>query len=214
MRFRDRRHGGRALAEVLRERKLHDPIVLALPRGGVPVAFEVAEALDGPLDVFVSRKIGCPWQPELGIGAVAEGGQVLVREEVLTELGVSRESSDALAAAVGLDVDDRVRRYRGTRALPPVRNRDVLLVDDGLATGVTAHAALLALRALGPRWLLLAAPAGAASTAAALREVADEVTCVVEAADFQAVGHWYDDFHQTSDAEVLALLDRARGDAR
>ena len=212
MRFRDRRDGGRRLAEVLAPLPVGEPIVLALPRGGVPVGFEVATALDAPLDVFVSRKVGCPWQPELGIGAVAEPDRVLARDDVLGDLGISRDLFDALAEAVRLDVADRVQRYRGSRALPAVQGRDVVLVDDGLATGVTAHAALLALRSLGPRRLVLAAPTCAGPTADALREVADDVVCVVTPAGFHAVGQWYDDFRQTSDAEVLDLL--ARGGRR
>jgi predicted phosphoribosyltransferase len=210
VRFDDRRDGGRRLAATIAGAALDRPVVLALPRGGVPVGFEIAAALGAPLEVFVSRKVGCPWQPELGIGAVAEGGRVLARDDVLGGLGISRDLFDALAEAVRLDLDERVQRYRGDRPLPGVLDRDVLLVDDGLATGITAHAALVALRALGARRLTLAAPAGAGPSARALRAVADQVVCVVEREDFQAVGQWYADFRQTTDAEVLDLLARSR----
>ncbi|HVE98850.1 MAG TPA: phosphoribosyltransferase family protein [Mycobacteriales bacterium] len=209
MRFRDRAAAGRRLAALVVDRGLADPVVLALPRGGVPVAFEVAAALGVPFNVFVARKVGCPGRPELGIGAVAEGGGVVARADALDSLGISRRDFDRLAEAEREEVDRRVRRYRGTRALPPVAGRDVVLVDDGIATGGTAEAALLALRARHPRALVLAAPTCAPESAAHLRAIADVVLCVVEPDDFRAVGAWYDRFDQTSDAEVRDLLERS-----
>lgn len=186
-------------------------MVLALPRGGVPVAAEVARTLAGPLDVFVARKVGAPGREEYGIGAIAEGDVIVADEHALETLGVSADEFTALAATQQVELHRRVELYRGGRDLIDVRGRDVVLVDDGLATGVTAEAALLGLRRRGPRRLLVAVPAGAADTAVRLRRIADEVECVVEAADFTAVGAWYDDFRQTSDEEVRRLLRAAAG---
>jgi putative phosphoribosyl transferase len=206
--FRDRTEGGRRLAEEVAARPLHDPVVLALPRGGVPVGVEVARRLAAPLDVIVARKVGAPTQPELGIGAIAEGGPVVVDDATLRMIGVARADFDARAEAERGELDRRVRRYRGDRPLTEVRGRDVVLVDDGLATGVTAEAALLALRARGPRRLLLAAPVAAGDTVERLATVADDVVVVATPSPFQAVGRWYDVFDQTSDDEVVALLGR------
>lgn len=214
MRFRDRRQAGEQLAERLRTRSLHDPVVLALPRGGVPVAFPVAQALRAPLEVFVARKLGAPWQPELGIGAIAEGGSLVVDERTASMLGIGPDDINGLAAREHLELDRRVRHYRGSRPLPPLADRDVVLVDDGLATGVTAHAALQALRSFRPRTLLLAVPVCAGPTAKRLRAVADEVICLAAPESFSAVGHWYDDFGPTTDDEVIDLLDRASAAAR
>ena len=209
MRFRDRTDAGRRLARELQSRHLRDPVVLALPRGGMPVAFEVAKGLDAPLEVFVARKIGAPAQPELGIGAIAEGGTHVVSSELVDRLGLRGADVEALALLEQVELDRRVDHYRHGRALPELEGRDVVLVDDGLATGVTAEAALLALRSAHPARLLLAVPACAPETAARLAAVADEVVCVMAPADFMAVGLWYDDFTQTSDDEVLELLARA-----
>jgi len=207
MYFRDRSDGGRRLAERLRAMNLDDPVVLALPRGGVPVGFEIATALGASLDVFVARKVGAPGHSEYGIGAIAEGGGVVADEDALRVLGLSREQFEALVVEERKEMDRRVHHYRGARQLPELRQRDVVLVDDGLATGVTAEAALLALRSREPRRLVLAVPACAASTADRLRTVADEVVCVIAPEDFCAVGLWYGEFGQTTDEEVLRLLD-------
>jgi putative phosphoribosyl transferase len=209
MRFRDRTDAGRQLAERLRDLDLVDPVVLALPRGGVPVAAELAEALDAPLEVYVARKIGAPGRPEAAIGAIAEGGGSAVDRFALQALGLSLKDFDFLVDAERRELDRRVRAYRGSRPLPPLENRDVVLVDDGVATGMTAEAALQALRSHRPRRLILAAPTCAPETAARLRMVADQVVCVITPTRFHAVGLWYDDFGQTSDEEVLELLERA-----
>lgn len=213
MPFRDRRDAGRRLADRVRGLDLHDVLVLALPRGGVPVAFEVAVALGAPLEVFVVRKVGAPGQPERGIGAVAEGGWQVVDRSALRILGLTNDQFGELAVAELRELDRRVRHYRRGRVLPDLAQRDVVLVDDGLATGVTAQAAMCALRNRNPRRLVLAAPACAPGTATRLREVADEVVCVLEPEPFFAVGQWYRDFRPTDDAEVLLLLDRAAGRA-
>lgn len=214
MRLRDRVDAGRRLADRLLQSSFADPVVLALPRGGVPVAAEVAAALRAPLDVVVARKVGAPGHPEYGIGAVAEGGAVVANEGALRSLGLGADDWERLVAREQREVERRVRRYRGDRPLPPVRNRDVVLVDDGLATGVTAEAALRALRAYRPARLVLAAPVCAPETARRLATVTDSVVCVFAPPDFGAVGQWYDTFGQTSDEEVVAILDEARAARR
>jgi predicted phosphoribosyltransferase len=205
-RFRDRADAGRQLADRL-PTDLIDPIVLALPRGGVPVGKAVAARLGAPLDVLVARKIGAPGHEELGIGAIAEGG-AMVGSELVRALRLSADEFEALAERERGELARRVERYRGDRARPAVHARDVVLVDDGLATGVTAEAALLAVRAEGPRRLVLAIPVCSPDTARRLVPPADEVVCVLAPRDLVAVGLWYDDFTQTTDAEVLELLDR------
>lgn len=210
MRFRDRRAAGEELgaAVVAGPASFAEPIVLALPRGGVPVAAPVAAALEAPLDVIVARKVGAPGQPELGVGAIVEGGGFAVNTPVLHALDLGAEQLGQLAEAEQPELHRRVELYRGGRPLPDVAGRDVVVVDDGLATGVTAEAAVLALRARDPRRVVLAVPVGATATAERLRSIADEVLVLVERDDFRAVGDWYDDFSQTSDDEVLAILGR------
>jgi putative phosphoribosyl transferase len=206
MPFRDRTDAGQRLATRVCALQLANPIVLGLPRGGVPVAAEVAAALDAPLDVFVVRKIGLPGHEEFGIGAVAEGVYDPVRSDVVDELGINPSDFAAFAQSARAEVERRVQRYRGGRALPDVRGRDVVLVDDGLATGVTAEAALRSLRALGAARVVLAAPVCAQETGKRLAPLADDVVCLEVPDDFLAVGRWYDNFTQTSDDEVVALL--------
>ena len=214
MSFRDRHHAGRLLAErliqVVDPATLADPLVLGLPRGGVPVAFEVARALDAPLDVFVARKLGSPRQPELGIGAVAEGGTRVLDDATVRALGVTPEDLERITVREQAELERRVARYRG-RPLPPLTGRDVIVVDDGLATGVTASAALAALRATDAARVVLAVPVAAADTAEQLRATGVVVVSVIEPDDLRAVGRWYDHFEQTSDDEVLDLLGRAAG---
>lgn len=208
-RFANRRDGGRHLAGTVVDRMgdvpLVDPVVLGLPRGGVPVAAEVAAALGTPLDVVVARKIGAPGQPELAIGAVAEGSPEVVRADWSSPV-VAAGRMTTLAAEVRAEVESRVVRYRRGAPLPPLSDRDVVVVDDGLATGLTAEAALRSLRRTSPRRLVLAVPVGASDTVERLAGVADLVITVLAPARLGAVGVWYDDFAQTTDDEVLALL--------
>jgi putative phosphoribosyl transferase len=206
--FRDREHAGRVLAGRLREHDLRSPVVLGLPRGGIPVAAEVATALGVPLEVFVARKIGTPGHEELGIGAIAEGLDEPVLSRDARHMGLGPSDLEALASGVRAEIARRVDRYRGGRALPELAGRDVVVVDDGLATGVTAEAALLSLRTRRPGWLVLAAPVCAHDTATRLAEMTDDMVCVEQPLDFIAVGEWYDDFRQTSDEEVVRLLEQ------
>jgi predicted phosphoribosyltransferase len=208
MRFRNREEAGRMLSERLKYLLRDESAwVLALPRGGVPVGYEISRMLGLPLDVLVVRKLGVPWRPELGMGAISEGDATYVNDEVLQYADLTLKDVRAVAKEEARELERRVRLYRGERPLPDVRGQTVVLVDDGLATGSTARAAARAVRELEPRRLVLAVPVAAAETAEALRrEEVDEVVTVEEPVVLGAVGAWYEDFHQVDDEEVLALL--------
>jgi predicted phosphoribosyltransferase len=208
--FHDRYDAGRQLAAHLtRYAGRPDVLVLALPRGGLPVAYEVARALGAPLDVFLVRKLGVPGREELAMGAIASGGVRVLNDEVVRALRIPEEVIDAVAAEEQAELERRERTYRDGRPAPDVRGRTVILVDDGLATGSSMRAAVEALRLRGPARIVVAVPVGAPETCAALREIADEVVCAYEPERFAAVGLWYADFSQTSDEEVRQLLVRA-----
>jgi predicted phosphoribosyltransferase len=206
--FYDRTDAGRRLAAKLLEYRDERPLVLALPRGGVVVGYEVARALDAPLDVIVARKVGAPGHRELGIGAIAPGGVQVFDPLTVRMLGIRREEIDAIVAEETVEMQRRIRSFRGDRPAPDLHDRTVVLVDDGLATGVTARAAIHSIRAERPRRLVLAVPVCAPETAEALRPEVDDLVCVETPPDFMAVGLWYNDFSQTTDEEVLDLLGR------
>ena len=181
-------------------------IVLALPRGGVPVGFEIAQALSAPLEVFAVRKLGVPGHPELAMGAIASGGVRIVSRAIVDELGIATETVDAIAALEAAELERRERLYRGDHPLPALEGRTAILVDDGLATGATMEAAIEAVRRLRARRIVAAAPVGARDSCARLAAIADEVVCAEMPDFFHAVGEWYRRFDQTTDDEVIDLL--------
>jgi putative phosphoribosyl transferase len=209
MPFVDRVDAGRQLAARLEHLRGPDVVVVGLPRGGVPVAYEIARALDAPLDVIVVRKLGVPFQPELGMGAVGEGGTKVVNDEVVRMAGVSAAELASVEASERAELERRVRRFRGQRPPLSLAGRTVVIIDDGIATGSTARAACQVARAQGASRVVLAVPVAPPESAASLRADADEVICLETPQWFFAIGEFYDDFTQTSDEEVVALLDRA-----
>lgn len=210
MRFADRQEAGRQLAERLMPYQTENPLILALPRGGVVTGFEVAQVLKAPLDVMIVRKLGAPEQPELGIGAVAPNGIRVLDWELIRFLGISEAQLEAITRQEMQELERRLRAYRGDGPPLDVRNRTVIVVDDGLATGVTARAAILALRQMQPRKIVLAVPVSPPEAAERMRADVDELVCLHEPPDFLAVGAWYRQFDQVTDDEVIALLRRAR----
>ena len=211
MRFRNREDAGRRLAEALTDYAGRtDAVVLALPRGGVPVAAQIASRLDLPLDIFLVRKLGVPGHPELAMGAIAAGGIEVRSHDLIRDLQIPAPLIEAVAVRERTELERRDRLFRGDRQPPIVRGRTVLLVDDGLATGSSMEAAILALRDAQPAQIVVAVPVGAAETCNRLRRLADLVICLATPFPFSAVGEWYDDFSQTGDDEVRRLLASAR----
>jgi putative phosphoribosyl transferase len=209
-RFRDRRQAGQLLAQQLLHYKSQgDVIVLALPRGGVPVAYEIAQSLQVPLDVFVVRKLGVPWQPELAMGAIASDGVEILNDDVVTSYGISPELIRAVAQKEREELQRRLAQYRGTRPLPQLSNHTVILVDDGLATGSTMRAAVAAVRHEQPKTVVVAVPVAARTTCQEFQKEVDEIVCLRTPPGFMAVGAWYEDFSQTTDQEVRELLTRS-----
>jgi len=205
--FIDRRHAGRVLASRLMKYAGRDDVIaLALPRGGVPVAYEVASALGAPMDVFLVRKLGTPGHRELAMGAIASGGVRVVNHDVVQWYGISESAIDRIAREEQEELERRERAYRDDRPVPDLTGKIVILIDDGLATGSTMRAAAQAVRARRPARTVVAVPVGAPQTCAELSAVADEVICVRMPEPFSAVGQWYFNFEQTSDDEVRELL--------
>jgi predicted phosphoribosyltransferase len=208
--FTDRRAAGQVLAHQLADYAGRPGVlVLALPRGGVPVGAEVAHLLNLPLDVFVVRKLGCPGHEELALGALASGGMQVLNVELLAELNMTREQVAAIAKREAEEIKRREQAYRGSRPPLELRGQTVLVVDDGLATGATMTAAVLALRKLGAAKTVVAVPVGSPETCRKLRTLVGELVCAYEPEEFRAVGEYYDDFAQTSDDEVRAALGAA-----
>jgi len=207
--FENRADAGRQLAERLTHLADQDPVVLALPRGGVPVGYEVARRLGAPLDVFVVRKLGVPGREELAMGAIASCDSRVVEEDVVRRLRIPHEWIDHVAAREAMELRRRERLYRGDRPLPPLKGRTAIVVDDGLATGATMRAAARGVRRLGPRWLVAAAPVGAPDSCAAVAREVDELVCLERPAYLMGISRWYLDFPQTTDEEVRLLLSRA-----
>jgi putative phosphoribosyl transferase len=210
MRFRDRAEAGRVLAQQLQEYSGRDDVVvLALPRGGVPVGFELARALAAPLDLFLVRKLGVPGHEELALGAIASGGVRVLNDAVVSELGLTPRDVERAATVEGRELERREQLYRNGRAPIDLRGRTAILVDDGLATGATMRAAARAVRLQGPSRVVVAVPVAAEQTCRELTAEVDELVCVKTPHPFLAVGSWYDDFGQTTDEEVRELLARA-----
>jgi putative phosphoribosyl transferase len=210
MLFEDRRDAGRRLAERLAPYRDKHPVVFTLPRGGVPVGFEVSRALNAPLDIIVARKLGAPGQPEFGIGAVAPGGVRVLNERAVRALGIPEDYLNWVSERETAEVARRLQLFRGDRPYPDLETMTAILVDDGLATGVTARAAVLALRRLNPRRLVLAVPVCAQQTTESLRPETDDLVCLLAPHNLEAVGLYYWDFEQVPDEEVIRLLEEAR----
>ena len=210
--FADRGSAGRELAQALRGyRGRADLLVLALPRGGVPVAAEVARVLDAPLDLMLVRKLGVPGQPELAMGAIASGGIQVLNPRIASALAIDEQTIDRVAAAEGRELERRARSYRSDRPPPAIASSRVILIDDGLATGATMRAAVAAAGAQRPAALLVAVPVASIDAVELIEPSVDAVVCLATPEPFVGVGRWYRDFPQTADAEVRALLARARG---
>jgi predicted phosphoribosyltransferase len=214
VRFRDRQEAGQLLAQAvltLLEGK-EDIVVLGIPRGGVVVAAEVAKALDAPLDVYITRKIGAPYQPELASGAIASSGDVVLDEKLISALGVSSEYIQGEIQRQRREIERRLKKYRGNRPAQRLEGKTVLLVDDGVATGATTMATIRALKKQKPAELILAIPVGSSDAVARLRKEVDELVCLATPQPFWAVGAYYMAFDQTPDEEVVQLLQENRGE--
>jgi len=205
--FIDRKQAGTVLAEQLKEyANQANVIVLALPRGGVPVAYEIAKTLCLPLDVFVVRKLGTPGHKELAMGAIASGGTVIFNEEIVDGYNIEHSAIDVVLQAEQKELLRREHLYRGNRPFPILLNKTIILVDDGIATGATMYAAIKALKSHNPAHIILAVPVAAHSTCKEMKALVDKMVCPLQPIDFYAVGLWYDNFPQTSDDEVIAML--------
>lgn len=210
MKYTDRRHAGIVLAKLLKEYSCRtNTIVLALPRGGVPVAYEIAITLSLPLDVFIVRKLGVPKHEELAMGAIASGGALVLDEEIVQAHRIDQMSIDIVKQAELEELNRREQLYRGNRSFPNLRGKTIIIVDDGIATGSTMKAALLALQQQKPAMMVIAIPVAARSTIEKMTHLVDIIVCPLQPINFCAVGLWYDNFSQTTDEEVVALLKKA-----
>lgn len=207
--FLNRTDAGRQLSEKLKKYEPENPIILALPRGGVPIGYEIARELKAPLDVFIVRKVGTPWNPELGIGAVAPGVEIVDRES-LQALRITDSEVQKIIKQEQQEVKRRQRLYRKDEAFPDISRKTVILVDDGIATGITTRAAIQAIKQLKPGKLILAVPVGPRETIKHLRTLVDDLVCLREPSDFYAVSAFYLSFPQVSDEEVISLLKEAK----
>ncbi|MBK1701777.1 phosphoribosyl transferase [Thiococcus pfennigii] len=214
MPLENRTEAGRALAELLSREPTGDVVVLALPRGGVPVGWEIAKALNAPLDILLVRKLGVPGQPELAAGAIASGGIRVLNQDLIDALGITQAQLERTAAQEQAELERRERVYRGDRPWPPVTGRRIILVDDGVATGATIRAGIAALRQQHPESIVLAVPVAPPDTLARLATEADQVVCLATPTPFRAIGQWYEDFHQVTDEEVTELLESSRREDR
>lgn len=206
-RYQDRQQAGKILAKFLKSyADRDDTIVLALPRGGVPVAYEVAQALHLPLDIFIVRKLGVPGHDELAMGAIAQDGIIVFNEEVIEDLQIPKASIENVIKAEQKELNRREKAYRGDKPYPIIKDKNVILIDDGIATGATVRAAIKALRKLNPARLILAVPVAELTTCRELAKIVDEMVCPEQPPLFYAVGAWYEDFSQTTDLEVANLL--------
>jgi putative phosphoribosyl transferase len=210
----NRAEAGRALAKLLSREPAGDVVVLALPRGGVPVGWEIAKTLNAPLDILLVRKLGVPGQPELAAGAIASGGIRALNQDLIDALGITQAQLERTAAQEQAELERRERVYRGDRPRPPVTGRRIILVDDGVATGATIRAGIAALRQQHPDKIVAAVPVAPADTLAQLEIEADQVVCLATPAPFRAIGQWYEDFHQVTDEEVTELLESSRREDR
>lgn len=209
--YTDRKEAGLILAKSLKQyENKSDILILALPRGGVPVAYEIATRLNLPLDLCIVRKLGVPWHQELAMGALGYDGTVFLDKTLIAEFGISEAEVEKVIFAEKMELKRRLEKYRGDKPLPVVKNKMVIVVDDGIATGASMRVALKTLRKQGPKKLVLAIPVMAASTYAEMKHLVDELVCPLVPAHFYAVGQWYQTFTQTTDEEVLALMDEAK----
>ncbi len=211
-RFRDRHDAGRKLGQILADNVLQrTPFVLGLPRGGVPVAYEVASLLGAKLDVFLVRKLGLPGQEEVAMGAIASGGGIVLNRDLIHRLGLSQEDIDAVLHKEKAELERREAQYRNNRPFPDIRGESVVLVDDGLATGASMLVALRALQGYDPFEIIVAVPVGSEEVCRSLNKEADKVVCLQSPQNFRAVGEWYQHFIQTTDEEVIQLLQQSEG---
>lgn len=211
MRFENREEAGRKLADKLLEyENRNDVIILALPRGGVPVAYEVAKKLEVPMDVFLVRKLGVPGQEELAMGAIASGGIEVLNRDIVQSLGISRSTIDKVAEKEHSELERREKYYRGDRPKPEIKGKHVILIDDGLATGASMKSAVRAVRSWNPVEVIVAVPTSAPDTCELFEHEADKIICLSTPEPFYGVGAWYEDFSQTTDEEVSDLLERAK----